>query len=159
MIALPSDPALNGTHAVPFEGASRDPLEYVSASRLKGFLSCRLRFYFEKVLAVPKPVAPSLHFGRAIHAALQAFNKARWRGGDTSEAAVVAAFETAFAHPEGQVAWSTDKADDLRTMGETLVRAFLNAKVHGDEKPMGVEVQVRAELPGLALPVLGVLDW
>lgn len=158
MIALPAEPSRNGTtpHPVPTRGG--DPLEYISASRLKGFLTCRLRFYFEKILAVRKPVAPSLHFGRAIHAALQAFNKARWRGGDTSETTVVAAFETAFAHPEGEVAWSTDKAEELSAMGATMVRAFLNAKVHGDEKPMGVEVQVRAELPWLALPVLGVLD-
>ncbi len=158
MIALPAVPGRNGSSPVHHAGPARDPLEYVSASRLKSFLSCRLRFFFEKVLAVPTPTSPSLHFGRAIHAALQAFNKARWRGGDTSEAAVVAAFETAHAQPEGEVQWGEDDPEEMRAKGESLLRAFLAADVHAGVKPMGVEVQVRAELPGVALPILGVLD-
>ena len=97
MIA-PAMPMGNGTPPQPLEPMT-DVLEYVSVSRLKSFLSCRLRFYFEKVLAVPKPVSPALHFGRAVHAALQAYNLARWRGGDTSETAVVTAFTAAYAKP------------------------------------------------------------
>ena len=162
MIALPAEPSRNGTHPEPVKARGGDPLEYVSVSRLKGFLSCRLRFHFEKVLAIPKPVSPALHFGRAVHAALQWFNKARWRGGDTSETAVVAAFVESFANPEpGQpVEWSdADEPGELRTKGENLLRAFLAANVHPlGEKPMGVEVAVEAHHPDLALPLFGVLD-
>ncbi|MBI5692035.1 MAG: PD-(D/E)XK nuclease family protein [Verrucomicrobia bacterium] len=137
-----------------------DPLEYVSVSRLKSFLSCRLRFYFEKVLALPKPVSPALHFGKAIHAALQAYNKARWRGGDTSENAILTAFQSAFAKPEGEVAWSdASEPLELRTKGDTLLRAFLGSGVHqATERPMGVEVAVHADIPALALPLFGILD-
>ena len=161
MIA-PADPTRNGSPPMPMEKRGGDPLEYVSVSRLKSFLSCRLRFYFEKVLAISRPVSPALHFGKGIHAALQAFNKARWRGGDTSEAAVIAAFQESFATPEaGQpIDWKdTDEPGELRTKGETLLRAFLAAGVHPlDEKPMGVEVAVEAHHPSLALPLFGVLD-
>lgn len=161
MIALP-DPTRNGTPPEPMEARGGDPLEYVSVSRLKGFLTCRLRFHFEKVLAIAKPVSPALHFGRAVHAALQQFNKSRWRGGDTSEAAVIAAFAESFANPElGQpVEWSdADEPGELRVKGENLLRAFLAAGVHPlDEKPMGVEVAVEADHPSLALPLFGVLD-
>ena len=160
MIALP-EATRNGS-LPPSVQVQADPLEYVSVSRLKGFLTCRLRFYFEKVVALAKPVSPALHFGRAVHAALQHFNKARWRGGDTSETAVVAAFIKAFAAPEpGQViAWAeAEEAGELRAKGETLLRAFLAAGVHPlNEKPMGVEVAVEAHHPDLALPVFGVLD-
>ena len=158
MIALP-EATRNGTTPQPV--ISTDPLEYVSVSRLKGFLTCRLRFYFEKVLALPKPVSPALHFGRAVHAALQHFNKARWRNGDTSEPAVVAAFLESFTPEPGQViAWTdAEEAGELRAKGETLLRAFLAAGVHSlNEKPMGVEVAVEAHHPDLALPVFGVLD-
>jgi putative RecB family exonuclease len=158
MIA-PAMPMGNGAAPQPLEPLGADPLEYVSVSRLKSFLTCRLRFMFEKVLALPKPVSPALHFGRAVHAALQAFNKARWRGGDTSEAAVVTAFNNAYARPESPVEWADTDAEELRVKGEALVRAFLGAGVHAeDEKPMGVEVSVHAEIPGLALPVFGILD-
>ena len=110
------------------------------------------------MLALPKPVSPALHFGRAVHAALQAYNLARWRGGDTSEAAVVTAFAASYAKPESVVDWGDTDAEELRGKGEALVRAFLVAGVHPDEKPMGVEVSVHAEIAGLALPLFGVLD-
>ena len=119
--------------------------------------SCGLRLYFEKVLALPKPVSPALHFGRAVHAALQDYNLARWRGGDTSEAAVVIAFATAYAKPESVVDWGDTDAEELRGKGEALVRAFLVACVHPDEKQMGVEVSVHAEIAGLALPLTEAL--
>ena len=161
MIA-PADPARNGSSPKPMEKRGGDPLEYVSVSRLKNFLACRLRFYFEKVLAIPKPTSPALHFGKSIHFALQQFNKARWRGGDTSEAAVIAAFAESFANPEqGQpVEWSEpEEPQELRTKGETMIRAFLAANVHPlGEKPVGVEVAVEAHHPDLALPLFGVLD-
>lgn len=160
MIAL-SENTRNGTHPPPTT-AMGDPLEYVSVSRLKSFLSCRLRFYFEKVLVIPKTVSPSLHFGKAVHAALQHFNKARWRGGDTSEAAILAAFEKAFTTVEAgkPVVWAEDQQpEELSAKGATLLRAFLLSNVHPlEEKPMGVEVRVEATHPALALPLLGVLD-
>lgn len=162
MIALSADHSQNGTSPPAETASGGDPMEYVSVSRLKAFLTCRLRFYFEKVRAFPIPGSPALHFGKAVHAALQQFNKARWRGGDTSETAILAAFEVAFAHPEeGQVvAWShPEESSELRSTGENLLRAFLDANVHPlNEKPMGVEVAVEAAHPTLALPLFGVLD-
>jgi CRISPR/Cas system-associated exonuclease Cas4 (RecB family) len=161
MIAPASTPGSNGT-AKPADEKSTDPLEYVSASRLKNFLSCRLRFYFEKVLNLPRPLAPKLHLGRAVHAGLQHYNKARWRGGDASEPAVLAAFNTAFTHPEddAKIAWDEpDEESEARAKGEEVLIAFLaRQQTLIEPLPMGVEVSVHAELPSLALPLLGVID-
>ena len=160
MIALL--PERNGHAPKPPELQGGDPLEYVSVSRLKSFLSCRLKFYFDKVLALRRPVPSSFHFGKAVHAALQHYNKARWRGGDTSETAIIAAFDTAFRNPEKgeQVEWeSPEEFTELHAKGEPLLRAFLASNVHPvTDKPMGVEVTMKAELPSLALPLLGVVD-
>ncbi|RRJ94322.1 PD-(D/E)XK nuclease family protein [Opitutaceae bacterium TAV4] len=159
--------ATTATTATPVAetAVSHDPLEYVSVSRLKSFLTCRLKFYFEKVLALPRPVSPSLHFGKAVHEGLQHFNKARWRDGDFSETAVLAAFNRAFANPDdGQpVEWTDDdERAELQAKGEALLRAFLESNLHlpADigSKPLGVEVKLSAELPGLSLPLLGVID-
>ncbi len=105
------------------------PLEYVSVSRLKSFLSCRLRFHFEKVLAIAKPVSPALHFGRAVHAALQRFNLARWRGGDASEAAVIAAFAESLANPAPgqQIDWKD--ADEPGEPASYLLRQSMFVRV------------------------------
>ncbi|AHF93767.1 hypothetical protein OPIT5_29930 [Opitutaceae bacterium TAV5] len=168
MIAIPPLPEGNAGNSttVPPPAASADggdPLEYVSVSRLKSFLSCRLKFYYEKVLALPAPVSPGLHFGKAVHEGLQHFNKARWRDGDFSETAVLAAFSRAFADPDDgkPVEWeSNDEKAELQAKGEVLLRAFLASGVHPatEQKPLGVEVRLSAELPGLALPLLGVID-
>jgi putative RecB family exonuclease len=162
MIAPASHPESNGTAKHVPKKKSTDPLEYVSASRLKNFLTCRLRFYFEKVLDLPQPLSPNLHLGRAVHAGLQHYNLARWRGGDMSEPAVLTAFRAAFDQPEEGATVSWDEPGDepdARTKGEAVLSAFLTAQQSfSDPLPMGVEVSLHAELPSLALPLLGVID-
>lgn len=163
MIAEPPlPPGKNGKLPDDEVPAAGDPLEYISVSRLKSFLGCRLRFFFEKVLGLPRPLSPSLHFGRAVHAGLQHYNLARWRHGDASESAVVAAFQTAFDNPEKNQPLSFDSEEDrleLRGRGEVLLQAFLTRQLASpDIQPEGVELKLRAELPSLALPLLGVID-
>jgi putative RecB family exonuclease len=156
MIAIPQPPSM------PVVEQGSDPLEYVSVSRLKSFLTCRLKFYFEKVAAIKRPTSPSLHFGKAVHAALQHYNLARWRNEDASEPSVLKAFNTAFANTENGEAVRWDDADqpaELVTKGEALLKAYLASNVHPlTEKPVGVEVKMQAELPELALPLLGIID-
>jgi hypothetical protein len=41
---------------------------------MKGYFSCSLRFFFEKVRQLPKPVSPALHVGKAVHEGLRARN-------------------------------------------------------------------------------------
>ena len=52
----------------------------VSASRLNCFLGCRLKFYFRYVMEIVKPATAALFVGKAVHAALQQWSTARWRG-------------------------------------------------------------------------------
>ena len=68
--------------------------DYISPSAAKSYLSCSLRFYFERVLQITKPTSASLHLGKAIHAALQSFHLARWRGGDDSPEAIATVART-----------------------------------------------------------------
>ena len=160
--APPEPPGQNGhlPHDETILGG--DPLDYISVSRLKSFLSCRLRFYFEKVVAIPRPLSPNLHYGHAIHAGIQHYNKARWRGGDASETAVIAAYQKAFDAPQNgaKVSWESAAEETAqRTEGEPLLRAFLATQLLApDTKPAGVELKLRAELPSLALPLLGIID-
>ena len=77
-----------------------DPLAYVSPSRLKSFLTCRLRFFFEKVLGLPSPSSPNLLIGKAVHEGLQQYYKAMWRGEDaSSEEAVLASGRWSMSTP------------------------------------------------------------
>ena len=138
-------------------------LDHVSPTSMKNYFGCSLRFFFEKVRQLPRSVSSSLHLGKAVHEGLRAFHLARWRNGDTGEVAVLAAYQAAFKALEvedGPVEWSepSEKADSMSS-GERLIRAYLasdHARLEG--KPLGVEVVLSDHLPGLDLPVTGVID-
>ena len=79
-----------------------DPLAYVSPSRLKSFLTCRLRFYYEKVLGLKAPNSHNLQIGKAVHAGLQFFHKAVWRGKEASAEAVAGEYAKQYGEIEKQ---------------------------------------------------------
>ena len=58
--------------------------QHISPTAAKSYLSCSLRLWFERVACIRKATTPALHLGKAVHAALQSFHLARWRGGDDS---------------------------------------------------------------------------
>ena len=135
---------------------------HISASAAKNYLDCSLRFWFEKVACIRKPVSPALHLGKAVHAALQAFHIARWRGTDDSPEAVAAAFETAFhrlERDEGPVNFD-DEADreKNRLDGLRLIAAYLDSPEIPTGKPRAVEVMLTEPIPGLSVPLTGAMD-
>lgn len=138
-----------------------DPLGYLSASRLKSFLTCRLRFYFEKVMGLKTPASPALQVGKTVHAALQYYNLARWRGGDASPAATRQAYDKAFG--ELEVAEPVDYGDSSRQdsidTGSRVLDAFLGSELARDPRRiLGVEAYLRKESGDLPLPLVGVVD-
>lgn len=142
------------------ESKPGDPLTYISHSRLKAFLGCRLKFYFERVLGLKAPASPALQIGKATHAGLQHFNLARWRGGDASPVAVLGAYEKAYDESEAQdpVDYEgKDRAECVDT-GRRVLAAYLDSELANDPRRiLGVEAYLRRE-DGLPLPLVGVLD-
>jgi putative RecB family exonuclease len=135
---------------------------HISPTSAKNYLSCSLRFWFEKVACIRKPVTPALHLGKAIHAALQAFHLARWRGGDDSPTAIAAAFELAFTtleREEGPVRFDDEtEREDNRKDGLRVIAAYLDSPEAMTGKPRAVEVRLREEIPGLSVPLVGAID-
>jgi putative RecB family exonuclease len=135
---------------------------HISPTAARNYLSCSLRFWFEKVACIRKPVTPALHLGKAVHAALQAFHIARWRGGDDSPAAVAAAFDRAFLRlecDEGPVSFDGDtEREKNRLDGLRVVAAYLDSPEAMKDKPRAVEVPLREEIPGLSVPLVGTMD-
>lgn len=143
------------------EVGKRDLLSTVSASRLGTFHSCRLKFFFRYVLELARPTSPALFVGRAVHAALQFWNKARWRGMAPEEQALQSAFLMHWitAQEDEQVAWEGDE-DALQEKAWDLVSMYLrDTPIPPSEKPEGVEVRVEADLAAHGLPTLvGIID-
>jgi len=135
--------------------------EYISASAVKSYLSCSLRFYFERVALIRKSTTPTLHLGKAVHAALQAFHLARWRGGDDSPGATANAFNSAFLKleaEEGPVRWKTGEREKSRLAGLRVIAAYLDSPEVLIGKPKAVEIPLTEAISGIQVPLTGVID-
>ena len=136
--------------------------EHISPTAAKSYLACSLKFYFERVARIRKRVPVALHLGKAVHAALQAFHLARWRGGDDSPEAVAAAFEKSFTsleRDEGPVNFANDaEREESRLEGLRVVAAYLDSPEAMQEKPRAVEVLLMEAIRGLSAPLKGVID-
>jgi putative RecB family exonuclease len=136
--------------------------EHISPSAAKSYLGCSLKFYFERVANIERPTSVALHLGKTIHAALQAFHLARWRGEDDSPEATARAFEEAFVRleaEEGPVNFGDDKKRvKAREDGLRVVASYLASSEALKGKPRAVEVFLKEEIPGLSVPLTGAMD-
>ncbi len=152
-IAAPPAPAPAGNGALP---------AHISATAARGYLSCGLRFYFERVACIAKPVAAALHLGKAVHAGLRYLHLALWRDGDASPVAVAQAYAEAFEaleRDEGPVAFEGEAGRaGARGDGLRLLAAYLDSGEVPAERPRGVEVALEERVPGLPVPLCGTID-
>lgn len=136
--------------------------QHISPTAAKAYLGCSLKFYFERVACIRKKTPAALHLGKAVHAALQAFHLARWRGGDDSPEATAAAYEQAFhrlERDEGPVNFKNDaKREQCRLDGLRVVAAYLDSPEAMKDKPRAVEVLLKEDIPGLSVPLTGAMD-
>ena len=143
------------------ESKPGDPLAYLSHSRLKSWLTCRLRFFYEKVLGLKAPATPALQTGKAVHAGLQHFHMAKWRGGDASPEATQQAYAKAYGELETEAPvdyGDKDRQECLET-GSRVLDAYLDSELAADPRRiLGVEAYLRREQGDLPLPLVGVLD-
>ena len=134
----------------------------VSASRLNTWLQCRLKFYFRYVAALDKAPTPALHVGKCIHAVLQQWNLARWRGVPLDTEAIGAVFEIAWSTQEGSRAIAWDEGEEQASKAGALATLHMylrDTPIPMAEKPEGVEVSAEMDLASHGLPTLvGVLD-
>jgi putative RecB family exonuclease len=136
--------------------------EHISATAAKAYLTCSLKFYFERVACIRKKTPAALHLGKAVHAALQAFHLARWRGGDDSPETTAAAYDDAFLRlerEEGPVNFDdAAEREKVRQDGLRVIAAYLDSPEAMKEKPRAVEVLLKENIPGLSVPLTGVMD-
>ena len=158
MIAL-ANPPVSSVRTFP---ADDNLTQVVSASRLNTFHSCRLKFYFRYVLELVKPGSAALFVGKAVHAALQQWSTARWRGQAHDAEALKAGFLMGWVtgQEDEPVAWDAGEEDDQQAKAWGLVEMYLrDTPVPAEEKPEAVEVRVEADLARHGLPTLvGIID-
>lgn len=135
-------------------------LSVVSASRLNTFHSCRMKFYFRYVLKLVKPATAALFVGKAVHAALQQWSVARWRGEPQDAATLKPTFDAHWteSQEEEPIEWKKPETDE-QAKAWGLVEMYLrDTPIPPEEKPQAVEVRVEAELRGGLPSLLGFID-
>lgn len=153
-----------GASPLPFATSSpEDPLIHVTASRLKTWQECRLKWYFRYVEQVDVPVSPALLAGRAVHGVLQAWNMARWRGEDSSVPRMERIFQSCWAEgcEEAEMLWDSPEHHALeKARAWSILDHYLrHSPIPLHEKPEAVEVRVERDLLAHGLPpLLGVID-
>jgi CRISPR/Cas system-associated exonuclease Cas4 (RecB family) len=114
----------------------------LSASSISDWLRCPLLWYGRRMAGWPRPPSAELAMGRAIHAAFEAYH----RGGD-SELELLRAWR---------------EVEDTARPNGALQRAVDALRLYRDTNPATPldrpEVWFRAEIPGLEIPLIGVLD-
>ena len=157
-------PAIALVNKFPSEASSPSAIrpDYLSPSSVKSYLSCSLRFFFERVAQIRKPTTVAPHVGKAIHATLQSFNLARWREEDSSETAMEEAFSAHFLElekTEGPVDYVDEETrQKIRSCAWNTIKAYMASNEVASQMPLGVEVGLSAAIPGLPVPVRGVID-
>ncbi len=132
----------------------------VSASRLSCWQQCRLKFYFRYVLSIRKRASVSLHIGKTVHAVLQAWNMARWRGQIFNGELLKSLFEQDWKERQSQSSIDWDGEEDARRNNTwTLLQTYFAATpIQANERPEGVEVPMEASLPEGLPKLVGVID-
>ncbi|CAA6692615.1 MULTISPECIES: PD-(D/E)XK nuclease family protein [unclassified Lentimonas] len=159
----PIQPKRNGqcqVVALPMK-SSDGALTHISASSLKLYLGCSLKYYFKKILKLEEPTSPAFQLGKAVHAGLQAFHLGRWRGESHDEQSVLEAYHSAFLEQEATdpVEYKKGEREKLLEKGETILKAYLDSPhAKMEEIPLGVEVKLEEEFAELPSPLLGYVD-
>ena len=135
MIALADPPVV-----VPFP-ADDHLTSSVSASRLNTFHMCRLKFYFRYVMELVKPATAALFVGKAVHAALQQWSTARWRGQPHDAESLKEGFLMNWitGQEDAPVSWDAGEEDEQQEKAWGLVDMYLrDTPIPSEEKPEAV---------------------
>ena len=138
------------------------PLDYLSASRLKCFQECRLKFYFRYVERIPTVTNAALFIGSLVHKVLQQWNLARWRGEPSDLESMRPVFDEHWTQdqPDDGIDWGSKTEDAVCDNTWNLLMHYFSATpIPTGEKPEAVEVVVERDLLAHGLPPLkGVID-
>jgi len=137
------------------KGAARQTGPHLSASQLRSYSECSLRWYLSRRYK-PAFVSSSLVFRSAFHTALQAFYEAHLQGSHLALDGLLAAYDAVWAEEETEIQYGKENQAGLRTLGERMFTAFLEQARPGTV--IGVEEPFSCPLADGLPPLIGYID-
>lgn len=134
------------------------PRGYISHSQIRSYRECPRKYRFAYVDGIQPPVNEKVFLGEVFHAAIEHYFRGRISGPTPADDAVEAFFCSAFDQgaQDREIAWKSPRSE-TRARGLAFLRRFLGHVAPG-LRPLMVEKELSAELPGSGVLLKGVLD-
>lgn len=134
------------------------PRGYISHSQLRTYNECPRKYWFSYVEGIHVPCNEKVFLGEVFHAAIEHYFQLRIAGGTPDPVLVEDQFTSIFESEAAgrQVAWESPRRE-TRERGLAFLKHFL--KHFGPKaRPLMVEKELSAELPGSGVLLKGVID-
>jgi putative RecB family exonuclease len=137
-------------------------LDYISASRLNTWLTCREKFRLQYILGVGQEYSPSLHLGKCVHGALEFVHESIKVGDALNTELVLRIYDTLYQNPEKEIDWKDDAHKKrLFDTGCNLIVAYLSSeyleKVTQSQLPV-IEKSLESSDSRLPMRLVGTVD-
>ena len=134
------------------------PRGYISYSQIRLYQTCPQKYYYSYIKKVPVPVIDKVFLGVVFHSTIEYYFKEKINGVDLSQESLVEKFSETFTHrrEKQEVAWESPPEETLKR-GKAFVKYFLS-QVAPPIKPLMVEKELIVDLPGIDVPLKGIID-
>jgi RecB family exonuclease len=134
------------------------PRGYISHSQIRTYKECPQKYFFAYVEGIQPPINEKVFLGEIFHAAIERFLVLKIGGTAPAEEEAAALFLDAFAAASRQkeIKWHTPPRE-TRERGLAFLQYFLR-HIAPSVRPMMVEKELSAELPGSGVILKGVID-
>jgi putative RecB family exonuclease len=134
------------------------PRGYISHSQLRTYSECPRKYYFAYVEGIQPPLNEKVFLGEIFHSAIEQYFLQKINGTPLMDDAAVAIFGAAFDEGAAgrEIDWQSPRRE-TRERGLAFLRYFLE-HIAPTIRPLMVEKELCAELPGSSLLLKGVID-
>lgn len=134
------------------------PRGYISHSQIRTYNECPRKYYFAYVEDIRPPVNEKVFLGEVFHATIERYFLQAMSGEPPAPEAVAAIFKNGFDGPGSgrEIVWQAPRRE-TRERGLAFLKHFLEA-IAPTIRPLMVEKELSAVLPGSGVTLKGVID-
>ncbi len=134
------------------------PRGYISHSQIRTYNDCPRKYFFSYIEGIQPPVNEKLFLGEVFHSVIEKYFLLRIGGAQPGDEAMGDLFASTFDEAEAgrKISWQTPRRE-TRERGLAFLKYFLKHIAPGI-RPLMVEKELTAELPGTGVVLKGVID-
>jgi putative RecB family exonuclease len=134
------------------------PRGYISYSQIRLYQTCPKKYYYTYVKKIPVPVNEKVFLGVVFHSVIEHYFLEKINGTELAAETLLERFADTFTtlQKEQEVAWQSPREETFKR-GTAFVKYFIR-HVAPAVNPLMVEKTLVADLPGIDVPLKGVID-